>query len=189
MNNLRSRCWAILGAVMATGTLAVITSEPSSAQSAAQPARRATRSAQEGSSGQNAQTARIVAGTLTCRGSGTVGLILGSKQRLTCSLERANSGAGANYTAQITRIGLDVGVTGRNVMVWTVLASSDNPAASALAGRYKGVSANAAVGVGLGANALIGGNSNSIVLQPLSVQAQTGVNIAVGVAGLRLTLN
>ena len=74
-------------------------------------------------------------------------------------------------------------------MVWTVLASNDNPDASALAGRYKGVSANAAVGVGLGANALIGGNSNSIALQPLSVQAQTGVNIAVGVAGLRLTLN
>ncbi len=50
------------------------------------------------------------------------------------------------------------------------------------------MSANASVGVGGGANALIGGSSNSVVLQPLSVQAQTGVNIAAGVAGLTLTL-
>lgn len=73
-------------------------------------------------------------------------------------------------------------------MVWTVLASSDEVAPSALEGRYAGVSASASVGAGVGANALIGGSSNSIVLQPLSVQAQTGVNIAAGVAGFTLTL-
>lgn len=72
-------------------------------------------------------------------------------------------------------------------MIWTVLATSDNLPASALAGRYAGVAANASVGAGVGANALIGGNRNSVVLQPLSVQAQTGVNIAAGVAGFRLT--
>ncbi len=72
-------------------------------------------------------------------------------------------------------------------MVWTVLSSTDNPDTGALAGRYAGVSASAAVGVGVGANALIGGSSNSIVLQPLSVQAQTGVNVAVGVKGLTLS--
>lgn len=135
----------------------------------------------------SAQTARMTAGTLTCRGSGTVGLILGSKQRLSCVFERKN-GNRANYDARITRIGLDIGVTGRNVMVWTVLASSDEVRPSAIQGRYSGVSANASLGAGVGANALIGGSSNSIVLQPLSVQAQTGVNIAAGVAGLRLTL-
>jgi hypothetical protein len=42
------------------------------------------------------------------------------------------------------------------------------------------------VGVGVGANALIGGSSKSIVLQPLSVQAQEGLNIAAGVASLEL---
>lgn len=136
----------------------------------------------------SAQNAQLTAGTLTCRGTGSVGLILGSKQRLSCVFQRANGAPSTNYTAKITRIGLDIGVTGPSVMAWTVLASSDNPAASALAGRYAGVSANAAVGVGVGANALIGGSKNSIVLQPLSVQAQTGVNIAAGVTGLRLTL-
>ena len=127
-----------------------------------------------------AQDARLVAGTLTCRGNGSIGLILGSKQRMDCVFERVKGGARANYTARVTRIGLDLGIKGRNTMVWTVLSSTDNPATGALAGRYAGVAANAAVGVGVGANALIGGSSNSIVLQPLSVQVQTGVNVAVG---------
>lgn len=128
-----------------------------------------------------------MAGTLTCTGSGSVGLILGSSQRLSCVFERVKNGARTRYDGRITKIGLSLGVTGRNVMIWTVLASSDNPSGSALAGRYAGASANAALGVGVGANALIGGSRNSVVLQPLSVQAQTGVNIAAGVAGLTLT--
>lgn len=188
MKNHWNKILSFFAVIMAAATFVAMLPERSSAQNAAQPAQRATRPAQN-SSGQTAQTARLMAGTLTCRGSGTVGLVLGSRQSLSCVLERGNAGVVANYSATITRVGLDIGVTGRNVMVWTVLASSDNPPASALAGRYKGVSANASVGVGAGANALIGGNRNSIVLQPLSVQAQTGVNIAAGVAGLRLTLN
>lgn len=132
--------------------------------------------------------ARLAAGTLTCRGSGTVGLILGSTQSLSCVFERVKNGPRSNYDGRITKVGLSLGVTGRNVLIWTVLASTDNLPGSALAGRYAGIGANASVGVGVGANALIGGSSNSVVLQPLSVQAQTGVNIAAGVAGLTLTL-
>jgi hypothetical protein len=134
-----------------------------------------------------AQDARMVAGTLTCRGNGSIGLILGSKQRMSCEFRRTRGGPSVKYKARITRIGLDLGVTGKTKMVWTVLSSTDNPKTGALAGRYAGISANAAVGVGVGANALIGGSSNSIVLQPLSVQAQTGVNVAVGVKGLTLS--
>ena len=135
----------------------------------------------------SAQDARLVAGTLTCRGNGSVGLILGSSQRMDCEFQRVRGGASVSYTARITRIGLDIGIKGRNTMVWTVLSSTDNPDTGALAGRYAGVAASAAVGVGVGANALIGGSSNSIFLQPLSVQAQTGVNVAVGVKGLTLS--
>jgi hypothetical protein len=132
--------------------------------------------------------ARLAAGTLTCRGNGTVGLILGSRETLNCVFERVNNGPRSNYSGRITKVGLSLGVTGRNVMIWTVLASTDNLPGSALTGTYAGVGANASVGVGVGANALVGGSSNSVVLQPLSVQAQTGVNIAAGVAELRLTL-
>jgi hypothetical protein len=134
-----------------------------------------------------ASAAQLVAGTLTCRGQGTVGLILGSRQRLNCSFERAGGGPARRYSGVITRVGIDIGIKGRNIIVWTVLASTDRLPAGALEGSYKGVSANASLGVGVGANALVGGSRNSVVLQPLSVQAQTGVNIAAGVAGLRLT--
>jgi hypothetical protein len=56
----------------------------------------------------------------------------------------------------------------------------------ALAGNYVGVGASAAVGVGGGANALVGGSGRSFTLQPFSAQAQTGVNLAAGVASLEL---
>ena len=42
------------------------------------------------------------------------------------------------------------------------------------------------MGFGVGANALLGGSNKSIVLQPLSVQTQEGLNIAAGVASLQL---
>jgi hypothetical protein len=44
----------------------------------------------------------------------------------------------------------------------------------------------ATVGLGVGANALLGGSENSIALQPVSVQAQQGLNVAVGVSALSL---
>jgi len=37
-----------------------------------------------------------------------------------------------------------------------------------------------------GANALIGGSNRTITLQPVSIQAQEGLNLAVGVAALTL---
>ncbi|MBN9354538.1 MAG: DUF992 domain-containing protein, partial [Hyphomicrobium denitrificans] len=43
-----------------------------------------------------------------------------------------------------------------------------------------------AVGIGANANALVGGSGKSIVLQPISVEGQTGLNLSAGVAGLTL---
>jgi len=133
------------------------------------------------------QQAKVVAGTLTCKGKGSVGLIIGSKQTLSCSFNPAGKTPPHAYSATITKVGLDVGVKGPSVMVWTVLSATSELPAGALAGSYAGVSADASVGVGGGANALVGGSKNSVVLQPLSVQGQTGLNLAVGVAGLKLT--
>jgi len=136
-----------------------------------------------------AQGAKLVAGTLTCKGKGSVGLILGSKQTLSCSFNPASNRPKEYYTATITKLGLDVGVKGKSTMVWTVLSSTTDLPSGALAGQYAGVAADASVGVGGGANALVGGNKKSVTLQPLSVQGQTGLNVAVGVAGLKLTRN
>ncbi len=57
----------------------------------------------------------------------------------------------------------------------------------ALDGDYVGVSASATVGVGLGANALIGGLDKSVALQPLSVSGEKGLNVAAGVGAISLT--
>jgi hypothetical protein len=55
-----------------------------------------------------------------------------------------------------------------------------------LAGTFVGASGAATVGIGAGANVLVGGSNRSIALQPLSIEGSTGLNIALGVAELRL---
>jgi Protein of unknown function (DUF992) len=72
------------------------------------------------------------------------------------------------------------------VMVWAVFAPTEGPPPGSLDGTYGGVTASATAGVGVGANLLIGGSDRSISLQPLSVEGNTGLNVAGGIAGLRL---
>jgi hypothetical protein len=129
---------------------------------------------------------KLVAGTLTCYGKGSVGVIVGSKQTLSCSFNPEGPGRNARYAATITRIGVDIGVTGQSTLIWTVLASTNKLPRGALNGNFAGVSADASVGIGGGANALVGGSNNSVVLQPVSLKGQTGLNLAVGVAELSL---
>ena len=59
----------------------------------------------------------------------------------------------------------------------------------ALKGYYTGATAEATVIAGLGANVLVGGFKKGINLQPLSVQAQTGLNVAAGIGSLSLKAN
>ena len=130
--------------------------------------------------------ARLIAGTLTCRGSGTVGLVVGSKEALSCVYVPAGKGSPQGYAATITKVGLDIGFKTGSVMIWTVLGSASVLAPAVMEGSYGGVAADASVAIGAGANVLIGGSKSSVVLQPLSVQGQTGLNVAVGIAGLTL---
>ena len=124
-------------------------------------------------------------GTLTCTGGAGVGLILGSQKTYRCSFQAANGSPSESYRATITKIGIDIGITGQAVMVWTVFASGD-VRARMLRGNYTGAAADASLGLGGGAKVLVGGSSNSVILQPVSVQGQTGVNLAVGVASLSI---
>jgi hypothetical protein len=128
---------------------------------------------------------KAVAGTLTCRSQGSVGLIVGSKEALECAFQ-PTSGRRQRYAGTITRIGVDLGVRGASTMVWTVLLSTGGLSEGALNGQYGGVSSDVSVGVGGGANILVGGSNRSVSLQPLSVQGQTGLNVAAGVSGLML---
>ena len=128
---------------------------------------------------------RTKAGTLTCDISAGIGLIIASKKSVTCLFTPAQPGPREVYTGAISKYGLDVGATSGGEMVWSVFAPS-NKKFGALAGLYGGASAEASVGAGVGANVLIGGSDRTVTLQPVSVQGQTGLNLAVGVAGLEL---
>jgi hypothetical protein len=125
-------------------------------------------------------------GVLTCQTSASIGFIVGSHTRIRCSFAPDNGGPPENYYGSINRVGLDLGVTGGGVMAWGVIAPTNGWHHGALAGTYGGASGSASVGVGVGANALVGGSHRSFALQPLSVSGQVGVNLALGVAGLTL---
>ena len=127
----------------------------------------------------------VQAGTLTCDISGGVGFIIGSQKALNCSFVPAVPGPPEFYAGVLSKLGIDIGATAGGVMVWAVYAPTSR-AAGGLAGSYGGASAEATVGAGVGANILVGGSNRTVELQPLSVQVQTGLNIAAGVTGIEL---
>jgi hypothetical protein len=129
---------------------------------------------------------QIAAGQLTCGVKGGVGFIIGSTRELRCIFRVNPNDEGERYEGQIQKYGLDIGVTDNAILTWTVLAPARGIATGALAGRYVGVAADAAVGAGGGANVLVGGSDNAISLQPFSVQGQTGLNAALAVAAVEL---
>jgi hypothetical protein len=124
-------------------------------------------------------------GVLSCEVEGGAGFIIGSSKGVDCVYEPASGGRREHYSGSIGKLGVDIGVTGRTVLAWAVFAPG-KVNKGALRGSYSGASAEATVGVGLGANVLVGGFKKGINLQPISVQGQTGLNIAAGVASLRL---
>jgi hypothetical protein len=128
---------------------------------------------------------RVKTGMLECDVSGGVGLIVGSRKQMTCTFTPASRGPREAYFGTIGKFGLDVGATTGGRMAWAVYAATAGGPA-ALAGTYAGASGEATVGAGLGANVLVGGSNRTIALQPVSVQGQTGLNLALGVAGLEL---
>ena len=123
-------------------------------------------------------------GVLTCDVSGGVGMIIASSKAVDCVFE-GTVGSREHYRGSIGKFGLDIGVTRKGVMAWAVFAPGKINR-GALAGNYAGASAEATVAVGLGANVLVGGSNKTIALQPLSVGAQVGVNIAAGIGEIEL---
>jgi hypothetical protein len=129
---------------------------------------------------------RVQVGRLSCDVDPGVGLIIGSSKTMTCDFIRRGHRT-EHYEGQINKIGLDVGFTGRTHIEWLVFsASSTRYGNRSLAGTYVGGSAEATLGVGLGANWLIGGSRRGFALQPVSVQAQTGLNLSWTFSGLTL---
>ena len=128
---------------------------------------------------------RTKVGTLTCDISAGIGMIIASKKNVTCMFTPSQPGPREVYVGSISKFGLDIGATAGGEMIWAVYAPSTRKY-GALAGHYAGASGEATVGAGVGANVLVGGSDRTVTLQPVSVQGQVGLNLAVGVAGLDL---
>ncbi len=128
---------------------------------------------------------RVKAGMLVCDVSGGIGMIIGSQKDVQCIFSPDQPGPREVYIGSISKFGLDIGATSGGQMVWAVYSPTTR-VFEALAGVYNGGTAEATVALGLGANVLIGGSDRAVALQPLSIQGQTGLNLAVGVASLEL---
>jgi Protein of unknown function (DUF992) len=124
-------------------------------------------------------------GTLTCNASAGFGFVFGSSRALSCIFAPLG-GRSERYTGVIDKFGVDIGYTAAAVIVWGVIAPTANLASGTLAGTYAGAAGGAAVGAGLGANVLIGGSNQQFALQPLSIEGQTGLNVAAGIASMAL---
>lgn len=130
-----------------------------------------------------ADAAALKTGVLSCHVKGGWGLVVGSSHKANCVFTASN-GKKTEYSANITKIGVDFGYTDNKNISWVVFnLKGDN---ANLAGTYIGVNAEATVVAGVGANALVGGFNKNFALQPVSVQGQTGLGAALAVQSLTL---
>ena len=123
-------------------------------------------------------------GALSCHVSGGVGFIFGSSKNMSCIYKKPN-GDTERYRGEINKYGIDIGFTTESRMIWAVFAPG-NVAPGALAGHYGGVTGEAEIGLGLGANVLLGGSNKQVALQPVSLTGGVGLNVAAGIASVTL---
>jgi hypothetical protein len=124
-------------------------------------------------------------GTLTCHVASGWGFVFGSSKALHCTFAPA-PGRTEYYAGTINKFGVDVGYTQGGVLVWAVFAPTADVSPGALNGNYVGATGSASVGVGAGANVLVGGSNRTISLQPLSIEGNTGLNVAAGIGSISL---
>jgi hypothetical protein len=125
-------------------------------------------------------------GALTCRLNPSIGFIIAGHQSMECTFQPAGPFPPQAYQGAFNIVGLDVGVTAGGILSWTVFAPTTGFPAGALAGEYVGASGDVGLGVGAGANILLGGSGRTFALQPLSIQGSVAFNIALGVSMLTL---
>jgi len=128
---------------------------------------------------------RTKVGVLACNVAPTVGFFVASRQDMACVFT-PDYGRRERYLGAIRRVGVDLGATSGGRLVWGVFAQTSALPPRSIAGTYVGASGEASIGLGAGANVLVGGSYKTVSLQPVSVKGQTGINVGVGVAGLTL---
>ena len=125
-------------------------------------------------------------GYLSCHVSSGFGIILASSRDLSCSFTSSDGKTVENYKGEISKFGADIGYLQSGVILWEVLAPANTTAPGSLSGQYAGATAGATLGLGAGLHVLTGGLHGSIALQPISIEGNTGLNVAAGVETMTL---
>ncbi|MFQ5582138.1 MAG: DUF992 domain-containing protein [Mariprofundaceae bacterium] len=127
-------------------------------------------------------------GILTCKTVEDSGftLIVHSTADITCKFE-STAGGGAEYYKGETGVGLGVDLRWdrKTTLVYTVFAADFKKGTYQMAGKYYGAGGSATVGVGAGAQGLVGGNNKSVSLEPM-VSGSTGAGVSGGLTYLYL---
>ncbi|MFZ0623541.1 MAG: DUF992 domain-containing protein [Pseudolabrys sp.] len=126
-------------------------------------------------------------GMLTCKLNPSIGFVIAGHQSMECRYVPSNpANPPQAYLGALNTVGIDIGITAGGVLGWAVLAPTVGIPAGALAGEYVGASGDLGIGLGAGANVLIGGSGRTFALQPVSVEGSIAVNVTLGVSGLKL---
>jgi len=129
-------------------------------------------------------------GTLSCRVDPSIGFIIVGHQSMQCVFNQAPGAVPAippqSYDGALNTVGVSIGISAGSALAWAVFAPTVGVPAGALAGEYVGVSADVGLGLGAGANVLLGGSNRTIALQPLSVQGSIALNVVAGASSLKL---
>ena len=131
----------------------------------------------------NKAEAASPSGGLRCAVEEGSSRILGSTRALDC-VYISDDGGREHYRGTIDKFGPDIGYQRRGVIYWAVLSPDIVGRRGELAGHYVGASAGVAIGPGLHANALVGGNK--IMLNPISFGDANGLNVAATLTDLQL---
>jgi len=127
-------------------------------------------------------------GLLTCKtvpGS-SLSLVIHSTEDVKCVF-KDNIGEKEHYKGETgVGLGFDVSFDRETTMVYTVMAANIKAGNHQLAGKYFGGGGSATVGVGMGAQALIGGGRKNISLQPVALSGSSGAGVSGGLTYLYL---
>jgi hypothetical protein len=125
-------------------------------------------------------------GMLTCKLNPSIGFIIVGHQSMECRFVPSVPAPPQFYEGALNTVGIDIGVIGGGALAWGVLAPVAGVPAGALAGTYVGASGDVALGVGVGANVLVGGSDRSFALQPVSVEGSVALDVTLGLSALQL---
>ena len=90
--------------------------------------------------------AGVKAGILKCHVASGFGFVFGSSKDLKCVYSPDNAKDSQRYTGKIQKFGVDIGYTESGVIIWVVIAPTNDVDRGALQGKYVGVTAEVTAG-------------------------------------------